>query len=78
VGTPFVAISYEHKTEGIAKQLGMESNVVNCKNVDAKQLASLLVSSSRNLEAMRKNLRIKVATIRTEERKQLQLVLSGE
>ena len=42
VGTPFVVISYEHKSKGIADSLGMAEYCIPCEKVNANNLLMLL------------------------------------
>ncbi len=66
-GTPFVAISYEHKTEGIAKQLNMEKNCIKYENVDSKNLYKLLIDAYENKRDIKKQLLHSVKTIQDNE-----------
>ena len=52
VGTPFVAVSYEYKTEGIAEQLGVSQYVIKSEDVDENKLFGLLLSAYKNKDAL--------------------------
>lgn len=41
-GTPFIAISYEHKTEGIARDLGLEKFCVKAEKVNKQNILAML------------------------------------
>ncbi|MCR4329523.1 MAG: polysaccharide pyruvyl transferase family protein [Candidatus Roizmanbacteria bacterium] len=63
VGVPFVAISYEHKTDGIAKTLGMSQYVIPCKEVEKETLFNLILVAFRRRQELRKKLISKTKTI---------------
>jgi colanic acid/amylovoran biosynthesis protein len=47
-GTPFIAVSYEHKTEGIAKQLVMEKYCIRCSSLTKNKLYKMMVNAYMN------------------------------
>lgn len=53
-GSPFVALSYEHKTEGIARDLGMQDYVLNCEKVTSQNLYALLIKTYKNRRQLTK------------------------
>lgn len=75
-GTPFVAISYEYKTEGIAKQLGMEKYCIPCETIDGKRLYTLLHDAYTNRKYLSNQLERTIKTIHTTETKQWNRYLS--
>jgi colanic acid/amylovoran biosynthesis protein len=66
-GTPFVAISYEYKTEGIAEQLAMKKYCISCEKITSKNLYSLLIDVYTKRKSLRKKLGETVATIQHKE-----------
>ena len=66
-GTPFVAISYEHKTEGITRQLVMEKYCVKCEKVNKENLYKLLVDVYTNKIDLKNKLISSVKTIQVNE-----------
>jgi colanic acid/amylovoran biosynthesis protein len=66
-GTPFVAISYEHKTEGIAKQIDMKKFCIAYEQVDKDKLYTLLISAYKNRKYLKNKLLHSLKTIRDEE-----------
>lgn len=75
-GTPFVAISYEHKTEGIAKQIAMEKYCISCKKVNEDSLYRLLVSAYRNRSQISNRLKATVESLRVDDMSQWPKILS--
>lgn len=75
-GVPFVAISYEYKTEGIAKQLGMEKYCIPCETVNGARLHALLHDAYTNRNYLSKELTRIVKTINTTETKKWNKYLS--
>ncbi len=55
--TPFVAIGYEHKTLGIAKQLGVGNYCIDSISVTQKNLTELLFAAYKNRDLIRRLLR---------------------
>lgn len=56
-GTPFVAIAYEHKTQGIAKSLGVGDYVLSVNGLKANVLGDILIRAYDNLDDLRQTLR---------------------
>lgn len=76
-GTPFVAISYEHKTQGIAKQLFMEKYCVNCTDVNSENLYNLLVDAYHHRKNLKNNLKSCIKVIQYKEIKRWGQYLSN-
>jgi colanic acid/amylovoran biosynthesis protein len=68
-GIPFVAISYEHKSEGIARQLGMEKYCISCQKIESKKLYDLLVEVYTKRKILSKQLTDILQTIQKKETK---------
>jgi colanic acid/amylovoran biosynthesis protein len=66
-GTPFVAISYEHKTDGLTKDLGVEDYVIKCEDVNSQNLYALLKKAYTNREQLKKTINTSVSEIRQKE-----------
>lgn len=66
-GIPFIAIGYEHKTEGIAKQLVMEKYCIKSENVDTENLYRLFIDAYRNRHYLKHTLIRSVKTIQDNE-----------
>lgn len=66
-GVPFVAIAYEHKTDGIARQLGVASYTVPYTLVSSQTLFRLLNKAYIYRYVLRERLLRKVATIQKRE-----------
>lgn len=49
-GTPFIAISYEHKTTGISKMIGMEAYTIDCADITEDWLKEATVEMYSNFE----------------------------
>lgn len=47
-GVPFVAVAYEYKTQGIARDLGLESLCLACDKLTSKELEDTLLSAFSN------------------------------
>jgi len=56
LGTPFVAISYEHKTEGISKQLEMDPYCISCYAIDGEILFERIQQVLRKRQSIYRNL----------------------
>lgn len=56
-GVPFVAISYEHKTEGIARELAMGKYCVSCEEIDGENLSTLLIEAFHKRKYLGKRLK---------------------
>lgn len=66
-GIPFIAIGYEHKTEGIAKQLVMEKYCIKSENVDTDNLYRLFLDAYRNRNYVKHTLIRSVKAIQVNE-----------
>ena len=74
---PFVAVSYEHKTEGIAKQLGLEEYCIKCDNLDQSCLSSLLVNAYRDRNVIQRRIKQSVKRIQDKEYRRWSSILLG-
>ncbi len=78
VGTPFVAIAYEHKTEGITETIKMNRYCIKAEEVNSTNLHTLLVNQSRNLNlhslTMTKNLN---SVVKVEKNKWADILLKS-
>lgn len=75
-GVPFVAVSYEHKTDGIAKQIGMEKYCISCEKIDKDNLYKLLIAAYRNRKRINTQLIAGVDSIRNSGISQWQSLLT--
>lgn len=66
-GTPFVAISYEYKTEGIAKDLGVEEYCIKVEDVLEKRLFDLIMKAHKNRTYLEKIIFSSIAKINRTE-----------
>jgi len=64
---PFVAISYEYKTEGIASDLGMRKFCIKCNLVTKDKLYKLLIEAKNKRFDLRRNLNTLIKYIRNRE-----------
>lgn len=62
-GIPFVALEYEYKTLGIARSLDMQSFVVDCSDMDSKNLYDKLMKAHEFREMLSQKLLKKIKTI---------------
>lgn len=67
LGKPFVAISYEHKTEGISRQLGLGKYCIKCDQVDENNLYNLLITACKNRHHLQKQMINSINKIRISE-----------
>lgn len=67
--TPFVAISYEHKTDGIMKQLGLEKFCVKCTDLESDKLKRLSTLVFDNKKIIKKHLRKTIDGFQKDEHK---------
>lgn len=65
--TPFVAISYEYKTIGIANQLGVGDYCIDCKKVTAENLYFLLFKAYKNIRILESTIVSNLERIQQEE-----------
>ncbi len=68
-GTPFVAISYEYKTEGIATDLGVAEYCIKVRDITYEKLHLLLKKASENRIHMISQMEKSLDEIRSKERK---------
>ncbi len=68
--TPFVAISYEHKAEGISKRLEVEECVIKCEVANSDNIYSALKSVYDNLDEYKRVIKGNVASVAVKERQQ--------
>lgn len=66
-GVPFAAISYEHKTEGIASQIDMKKYCINCEQVDNKNLYDLLINVYKRRNYLKNKLIKSIDNIRADD-----------
>lgn len=74
-GTPFVAISYEHKTEGIAEQIIMEKYCIDSDKVDEDNLYKLLIDAYKNRNSLSNKLLNSIKDIQNKETRRWRLIL---
>lgn len=74
-GTPFVAISYEHKTEGIAEQITMDNYCIEGEKVDKDNLYQLLIDAYKNRSYLKNKLLNSIKTIQDKETKRWRSIL---
>ncbi len=67
-GTPFVAVSYEHKTDGIIRQLEFSKNLINIYDFNRKIALSKLLNCRKYLNKNEKQLLKLTKKIRIEEK----------
>ena len=75
--TPFAAIAYEYKTEGISKQLSMEKYCIRCENVNESRLIKILLEVHANRSRIKNQLRKAVKTIQVTEMNRWNSLLSN-
>lgn len=68
-GTPFVAVSYEYKTEGIAADLGLEEFCLPCATLTSDSLFSTTVQLKNKHRAVGQKMTERLTTIQTQESK---------
>ena len=66
-GTPFVAISYEYKTEGISRDLGVEDYCIKVEDVSIENLYDLFMKAYKNQVYLKETLKKSLEKIRKEE-----------
>lgn len=74
-GTPFIALSYEHKTEGIVKQLGMKEYSIDCEEMNEECLVALLMKAYKYKDRLRKIIISRVNNIQNKEREKWSKIL---
>lgn len=74
-GTPFVAISYEHKTEGIAEQIVMEKYCIDGEKVDKDNLYMLLIDAYKNRNILKNKILNSIKTIQDKETQRWRSIL---
>lgn len=66
-GTPFVAISYEYKTEGISKDLGLIDYCVRIEDADKNSILTNLTKAYKDIYLMKKKVAKSVEQIQIKE-----------
>lgn len=66
-GTPFIAIAYEHKSEGISKTLGMKKYCLRVQEVSSSRLLTLLNAHKAGRLEIEKTLNKKILAIKNQE-----------
>lgn len=66
-GTPFVAISYEHKTDGVVKNLKLQDYVIKYEHVSSQSLSNLLRRAYKNRVYLKKTINKSLIRIRKSE-----------
>lgn len=74
-GTPFVGVAYEHKTEGIARQLGLADYCIHSAVVTEKKLVTLLMKLYKNRKTLRRKLLLTIERIQELEQKRWDAIL---
>ena len=68
-GTPFIAVSYEHKTIGISKSLDIGNYCIDIKKANSNALYKKLILLEKEREEISKKLYFSLGKIRTRENK---------
>lgn len=68
-GTPFVGISYEHKTEGIAKQLGIDKYCIKSSELKRSILIKNIMNAYERKKQISKDMSQKISLIKRNESK---------
>lgn len=76
-GTPFIAISYEHKSEGISEMLNMEKYCIRCSSVTENILFNKLIKAYKNKYTLRKQLSRSIKNIKINEIRRWKWLLSN-
>ena len=74
-GTPFVAISYEYKTEGIMELLGVKEYSIPCTKISARSLFEIIERAYQSRDELSKKLTTHIDQIRKEETKRWHEIL---
>lgn len=74
--TPFVAISYEHKTEGISKLLKLDKYSIKCDEVDEEKLFALLMRAYKQRKILKNKLVNTIKRIQKNEQEKWSQFLS--
>lgn len=77
VGVPFVAISYEYKTDGLVETLGLENYCIKVEEVTAEKLLAILNSAYLNNSLMTNVLQANLEKIRKQENKTWKEIFSA-
>ena len=64
---PFIAIAYEHKTNGISKQLGMDKYCIKVEDVNEDKLYRLLINMYKKYDKNSSIIKNKLDVIRRKE-----------
>lgn len=73
--TPFVAIAYEHKTRGIASDLGLENYCIDIEKVTRNRIIEKLDSAYKNIKQLEDKLKKVLENLRLTEKKKWQKIL---
>lgn len=74
-GVPTVAISYSHKTEGIAQALGQEERVLPIRSLDAPTARALLLGTWQRRAEITASLEERLVAVRREAARNVELLL---
>lgn len=74
--TPFVAVSYEYKTEGLVQSLGMSDLCIPSAKVNEKNLTEMLFKVYKNRVSLKNSLEKSLQKIRIEEKTRWKNVFS--
>lgn len=77
VGTPFVAVSYEYKTEGISKDLGVAKYCIPVQKVTHEKLYNLLIKGYKDKKTIQETLRKNIARLSKLEMKRWSKILQA-
>lgn len=66
-GTPFVALSYEYKTEGIAEQLGMKNYCIKVKDANRRLIFAKLMKAYKNMKSLKRRIKNSILNIQSVE-----------
>ncbi len=66
-GVPFVAISYEHKMDGIAHLLGVEEYCISCTVITKHKLLNMLKKAYKKKKSLKSNLKVSLSLFREKE-----------
>jgi colanic acid/amylovoran biosynthesis protein len=73
-GVPVIAIGYQHKTQGIARSLGLEEWVLDISHIDGQRLAELIRKLCERAGSLRKQIQAQMPAVVEQSRKAGQIV----
>jgi colanic acid/amylovoran biosynthesis protein len=73
-GVPVIAIGYQHKTQGIARSLGLEEWVMDISQINEKKLSELISKLYGQSASLRKQLQVQIPAIVEQSRTAGQIV----